>query len=137
VGAVHALVLAHEPLERAVGLDVLAELDQVPIVPRRLWHGLVGVLKNGFAEGKIVPLQAGDFTGLASDAGGSVDQFGEARLPLRAFAGEGTGAAGDGLYAQVRAHASFSSVTRKPLNSGVYALGSMAAGESMLAGVSA
>jgi hypothetical protein len=119
VGAVHALVLAHEPLERAVGLHMLAELDQVPIVPRRFGHGLIGVLKNGFAEGEVVPLHAGDFTGLASDAGGGVDQFGEARLALRTFAGHWAGAARDGLDAQICAHASFSSLTRKPLNSGV------------------
>src|SRR5262249_1408709 len=35
IGAVHALILAHQPSERAVGKLVLVEADQVVIVPLR------------------------------------------------------------------------------------------------------
>src|SRR5271157_2178664 len=43
VGAVHALILAHQPLDCAIGILVLIELDEVPEIPPRLGHGLVGV----------------------------------------------------------------------------------------------
>ena len=59
--------------ERAVFALVLVELDQVPVIPRRLRHGLVGVVEDGLAERHVVPLQTGDFAGLAADTGGRVD----------------------------------------------------------------
>src|SRR5215469_7764715 len=137
IGAVHALVLAHQPLQSAVFAGMLAELDQVPVIPHRFRHGLVGIVENGLAEWEIVPLQACDLAGLAADTGGGIDQFGDLLLPLAAGAGNGSGVAGDFPDAQGGAHASFSTFTRKPLNSGVNALGSITAGESRLAGVSA
>src|SRR4029077_13787618 len=72
--AVHALVFAHEPLHAIVGLNFI-ELDQVPEVPRRFRHGLVGVVKSGFAEVGSVPLQAGNLAGLAADAGSGIHQL--------------------------------------------------------------
>ena len=80
--AVHALVLAHEPHQRAVVALVLVELDQVPVVPRRRGHRLVGVVEGGLAERQVVPLDAGDLARLAADAGRHVDVLG--RLPLPA-----------------------------------------------------
>src|SRR5262249_35035119 len=114
------------------------ELDQVPVIPRRLRHGLVGVLKRGLAERQIVPLQARHLAGLAPDAGRRIDQLGDPFLPLRALARRRARMPGDAWHDQRGpAYPIFSSFTRKPLNSGVNALGSMTAGDSMLAGLSA
>src|SRR5215831_7018918 len=52
--AVHALVLAHQPHQRAVFALVLVELDQVPVVPARIRHGLVGVFERCLAEWQVV-----------------------------------------------------------------------------------
>src|SRR2546428_2369186 len=41
--AVHALVLAHQPLQRAVLPLMRVELDAIPVVPRRRWHGTTGI----------------------------------------------------------------------------------------------
>src|ERR1700686_2411031 len=73
IGAVHALILAHKPHQGAIFGFVLIELDEVPIIPPGVRHGLVGVVKNGGAEGQVVPFHASDFTGLAADASGGVD----------------------------------------------------------------
>ncbi len=51
VGAVHALVFAHQPLDGAIGILVLIELDEVPEIPARLGHRLVGVVEDGGAKG--------------------------------------------------------------------------------------
>src|SRR6266403_613213 len=40
VGAVHALILAHQPLDRAIRILVLIELDKVPEIPAGFRHGL-------------------------------------------------------------------------------------------------
>jgi len=96
----HALVLAHEPLERSVVGADLIELDQVPVVPIRVGHRLVGVVEHGGLERHVVPFHAGDFTGLAADAGGGVDQLAEFLLALRSFAGDGAGVARDSLHLQ-------------------------------------
>src|SRR5208282_3208600 len=77
VGAVHALIFAHEPLQGTVFAFVFVEEDQVPVVPARLRHGLVGVVEDGVAEGQVVPLHAGDFASFAADASGGVDEFGD------------------------------------------------------------
>src|SRR5262249_30701375 len=100
IGAVHALVLAHQPGARTVGLGVLFELDQVPVIPSRFRHGLVGVLKRGLAERQIVPLQARHLARLAPDAGRGIDQLGDALLPLRALTRRRARMPGDALNAQ-------------------------------------
>src|SRR6266404_3240534 len=138
--AVHALVLAHQPHQRAVFFaNVFVEEDQVPVVPARLRHGLVGIVENGFAERQVVPLHAGHFAGFATDAGRSVDEFANGVFALGALAGNGPRVTGDFLDAQYfLAHGilyAFSSFTRKPLNSGVYALGSNTVGVSRFTSV--
>src|SRR6267143_4498125 len=50
VGAMHALIFSHEPLDRAIRVLVLIELDEVPEIPARLGHRLVGVVEGGRAE---------------------------------------------------------------------------------------
>src|SRR6266568_2860289 len=75
------------------------EDDQVPIIPARLRHGLVGIVENRFAERKIVPFHAGDFAGLAADAGGGVNEFADGVFALRVFAGDAAGMPGNLLNA--------------------------------------
>ena len=78
LGAVHALVLAHQPVERAV-LLVLPELDQVPEVRRHVGQRLVRPhLHRGFRR-QIVPLLTGDLAGLAADARRRVDELRDRR----------------------------------------------------------
>ena len=95
IGAVHALILAHEPLDGAVGILVLIELDEVPEMVAGLGHCLVGVVEGGGSEGQVVPLDAGDFAGFASDAGGGVDQLADLEVALHGEAGRGIGVARD------------------------------------------
>src|ERR1039458_5616559 len=95
IGAVHALVFAHQQRDAAVFTLVLVELDQIPVIPRRLRHGLVAVVEDRVGEGVAVPLQAGDFTGFAADAGRSVDQLAHQFAALDVFAGRWTSVAGN------------------------------------------
>ena len=69
----HALIFAHEQHRAAVFTFVLIELDQVPVIPCRFWHGLVAVVEGGVSKRVTIPFQAGYFAGLASDARGRVD----------------------------------------------------------------
>src|SRR5712692_10634122 len=93
VGAVHALIFSHQPLDRAIRILVLIELDEVPEIPARLGHGLVGVVEGGRRERQVVPLDACYFARFAADAGGSVDQFADFEVALHALAGRGSGMA--------------------------------------------
>ena len=95
LGAMHALVFAHQQHHGAVGAHVLVELDQVPIVPGRLRHGLITVLKDRFAEAITVPFEASHFAGLAADAGGGIHQLADLLLALDARAGRGAGVTGN------------------------------------------
>src|ERR1019366_2997826 len=95
VGAVHALILAHQPLDRAVRILVLVELDEVPEIPARLGHRLVSIVEGGQGEWQVVPLGAGYFARFAADAGGGVDQFADFEVALHAEAGRRTGMARD------------------------------------------
>jgi hypothetical protein len=87
LGAVHALVLAHEPLQTAIRLLVLVEEDQIPIVPAGFRHGLQSVVEGRLREGHVVPLDAGHFASLATDAGGGIDQFADGFFTLCVFPG--------------------------------------------------
>src|SRR6202163_4586410 len=93
VGAVHALIFAHQPLDRAIRILVLIELDEVPEIPARLGHGLVGVVEGGRGERHVVPLDACHLARFAADAGGGVDQFADLEVALHALAGRGPGMA--------------------------------------------
>ena len=66
--AMHAAVFAHQPHQIVVGVNVLGEFDEVPIIPARLRHGLVGVVEDRRREGITVPFQTGDFASFATDA---------------------------------------------------------------------
>ena len=82
IGAVHALMLAHQPGKAAVGVLIFVELDQVPVIPVGVGHGLVGIVEVGLLERHIVPLHASYLTGLATDAGGGVNQLANLVLAL-------------------------------------------------------
>ena len=96
VRAVHALVLAHEP-HRQPRLAVLGEPDQVPVVPLRGRHRLVGVVEGGHLERQVVPFQARHLARLAADAGGDVDVLGNRLLALHAAARDRARVSRDGL----------------------------------------
>ena len=71
----HALIFAHQQHHAAVVALVLVELDQVPVVPLRLRHGLVAVVEVGLAEAVSVPFQTGDFARFAANAGCGIDHL--------------------------------------------------------------
>src|SRR5436190_2186353 len=89
--AVHALILAHEPLERSVRALVLVELDEIPEIPRRRRHRLVGVVECRLLEWHVVPFDARDLAGLAADARGDVYVLADLILPLHAGARDASG----------------------------------------------
>src|ERR1700739_2208408 len=64
--AVHALIFAHQQLHSAVLALVFVELDQIPVIPCRLRHRLVAIVKCSFAERISVPFQTGYFASLAA-----------------------------------------------------------------------
>ena len=100
VGAMHALILAHQPHHRSVFLGLLVELDQVPEIPLRGGHRLVSVVKSRLRERKIVPFLAGDLAGFAADAGGGVHQFADLKVALGISAGNGSSVPGNLLNPQ-------------------------------------
>ncbi len=95
IGAVHALILAHEPLDGAVGILVLIELDEVPEIPVGLRHGLVGVVEGGGLERHVVPFDTGDLASLAADASSGVDELADLEIALHAKALRRTSVARD------------------------------------------
>ncbi len=97
IGAVHALVFAHQPAEVAVVVGELSEADQIVVIPRRIGHGLVGVVENRFMEGIAVPFEASDFAGFAANAGGDIDQLADIVVARCIASGHGTGVTGDGF----------------------------------------
>src|SRR5258705_431338 len=119
---------------------MLGEFDQVPIVPLSRGHRLIGVIESGFSEGIIVPLHTGYFTGFAANACRHIDIFADLESALRALAGDWSRVGRDLLnlhcsliHGSSPLSQAFSIFTRKPLYSGVYALGSIAAGDNKLA----
>ena len=117
---------------------MLVELDQVPVVPRRRRHRLVRVVERRLLERHVVPLDARNLARLAADAGSDVDVFADLFRTLNTGTGNGARMAGNRLDLKcARWHDyAFSIFTRNPLNSGVYALGSIAVGDRRFAEVS-
>ena len=93
--AVHALVFPHQPLDSSIFALVLIEFDQIPKVPARLGHGLVGVVESGRAEGHVVPLDARHFARFTADAGGGINQFADFVIALHPEASGRSGMARD------------------------------------------
>src|SRR5580704_5786405 len=95
IGAVHALVFAHQQHHGAVAAFMLVELDQVPVIPRRLGHCLVGVIKSGFAEGVTVPFQASDFARFAANTGRCVYELANLEFTVQTFSWDDASVTGD------------------------------------------
>src|SRR2546422_7942196 len=93
--AVHALVLAHQPLQRAIVVLMFVEFDQVPVVPRRRRHRLVRVVERRLLERHVVPLDARDLARLAPDARRHVDVLAHLFFALDAAARHAAGMSGD------------------------------------------
>ncbi len=89
IGAVHALIFAHQQRDAAVFALVLVELDQVPEIPRRFRHGLIAIVEGRVGEGVTVPLEASYLAGLAADASRGIDQLADLLCALHAGAGDG------------------------------------------------
>src|SRR6266542_3698615 len=76
--AVHALVLAHQPGDAAVEVP-LVEADQIPVLGMQRRKRLIGARLLGRDRPQVVPLLAGGFTCLATDARGRIDVLGHSR----------------------------------------------------------
>lgn len=100
ISAVHALVLAHQPLERAIFIRDFVELDQVPVIPVRVGHGLIRVVEHGGLERHVVPLHAGHFARFATNAGRRVDELADLFLALHTRARNRPGMTRNFLYLQ-------------------------------------
>src|SRR6185295_9742441 len=74
IRAVHALVLAHQPVEAPIHVHFV-ELDQVPDVRGHGGERLVAPVLDRLGVRKIVPLLARHLAGLAPDAGGGIDEL--------------------------------------------------------------
>jgi len=72
IGAVHALVLAHQQHQGAVFALVLVEFDQVPIIPCSLGHRLITIVEGGFTERITIPFETCHFASFATDTRGGV-----------------------------------------------------------------
>ena len=171
IGAMHALVLAHQPLNRPVGILVLVELDQIPEIPVRLRHRLVRVVESRRLERHVVPLDARDLAGLAANAGRGIDELADLQVALHSESRSSPAVSRNLIGLQCLTvchkgvlssqlsvlsfhqlilsstrfhrsssstenrelrtenfHYTFSIFTKKPLNSGVYAFGSITVG---------
>ena len=107
--------------------------NQIPIIPARFRHRLIGVVKHGRRERHAVPFHAGHFTRFAADTSGGVDQLADFQFSLDVLAGN-TSRSGPRFFVCVVSPGScllsyaFCTFTRNPLNSGVYAFGSITVG---------
>ena len=73
---------------------MLVEENQVPIIPARLRHRLVGVVEDRLAERQIIPFHARHFASLAADACSGIDEFADGEFSLRVFSWNTPGVSG-------------------------------------------
>jgi len=97
IGTVHALVFTHQPAELAIRGGVLIEANQVPIVPSRIGHGLVRIVKGCRMEWIAVPFEACNLTGFAADARSRVHQLANVVVPRHVPAWNSSGVTRDCL----------------------------------------
>ena len=76
LGAVHALVLAHEPHQPALDF-AFVEADEIPEAGVERRHRLVGTDLLRRERRQVIPFLARNLAGLAADAGGRVDVLGD------------------------------------------------------------
>src|SRR5882724_2458092 len=77
VGAVHAAVLADQPLEIALGVLVFGEAHQRPGLAGQIARVVVDAGVAADLVAQIVPFHARDLAGLAADELGRVDELGD------------------------------------------------------------
>ena len=94
---------------------------------------MISVVEGRFTKGVIVPFDTSNFTSFTTNTRSDVDVLADFFLTTSSLPWYWTGMTRDLLNlkgARVTHLYAFSIFTRKPLNSGVYAFGSIAAGES-------
>src|SRR5262249_31690851 len=91
IGAVHALILAHQEHQVAVFVFMFVELDQIPVVPGRFRHGLVGIVESSFGEGISVPFETGYLARFAANARGRVYELANCKFAVQPGAGHTAG----------------------------------------------
>src|SRR5690606_8628390 len=135
--AMHAAILADQPLQLAGFILVFGKAHQRPAVGRQIARVVIDADVLLHLAAQVVPFVAGGLAGLAADADRHVDQLGDLHLvvaDLRRGGGGTGGRAADGI---LRVHASapsaFSTLTRNALNSGVCEFASPTPGASVLA----
>ena len=125
---VHALVLGHQPCILTVDPSIV-ELDKIPEAVAEIGLRLVGPVEDARRDRPIVPFLAGHFAGLAADARSRVDQLGDGGC-VHPHASRASRCRGNCL--KFSTHLTFSTLTRKPLYSGVPELGSNTLGLRLL-----
>src|SRR5438067_6207174 len=134
IRAMHAAVLADQPLEIPLGILVLRKTHHRPGRVGQVGRVVIYTDVGADLVAKIVPLHAGDLAGLAADAFGGVDELRDRAYGRLANAGlrcRGSRAADD--VQGLQGHQTFSTLTRNDLNSGVCELPSPTTGVSVLA----
>src|SRR5690606_21941460 len=118
-----------QPLQVAVVALVLGEAHQGPGLGGEVLGVIVGAVVVADLVTQFVPLRTCHLTGLAANALGGVDQFGDFLLLAYRRRYGGGGRAGDDVLA---GHQSFSTLTRNDLDSGVCVLPSPRNGTRVL-----
>ncbi|MOA01691.1 hypothetical protein D3C78_1211120 [compost metagenome] len=129
LGAVHAAVLADQPLQVTVGIFMLGEAHQGPGLGPQVMRVIVSAVAVPHLVTQLVPFRAGDLAGLATDALGGVDQLGHLLLLADRRRRRGGGRTGDDVLAS---HQIFSTLTRNDFDSGVCVLPSPRNGTRVL-----
>jgi hypothetical protein len=80
VFAVHAAVLADQPLQLALLVDILVKAHQRPALGREIARVVVDAEVLAHIVAQIVPFAAGHLAGLAANADADVDEFGDLGL---------------------------------------------------------
>ncbi len=91
LSAMHALMFSHQPLQTVVFALVLVKQNQVPVIPPRIRHGLVSIVKYGRRKRHAVPFYACHLACLTPNTGRGVNQFAYLKVPLGVPSGDGPG----------------------------------------------
>ncbi len=112
IGAVHAAVLADQPLHRTLGVFHLGKAHQRPGLIGQVRGVVIDAHVGADVVGQVVPLAAGHLTGLAPDALGFIDELGHLHpLPHGGRGGGGRGA-GDDVHRCLHGHRSLLTLSR-------------------------
>ena len=141
--AMHAAVLADQPFEIALVVVPFGEAHQRPGVGVEVEWVVISALEMADLAAQVVPFHAGGLARLAADASSDVDELGDFLLvPANRRRREGRGRDADivlrlqighGSILHATGAATFSTLTRNALNSGVCVLASPTEGVSVFA----